>query len=99
MSILSTAREKEREREILLAFVHRYVWYTRDNVAINILYRRTCAGRVFATCSHIRSFGGTTPIGGAIKPSIDGLKGELAYGHGQRSILLFFSFIRRYRGE
>lgn len=59
-------------------------------MAINILYRRTCAGRVFATCSHIRSFGGTTPIGGAIKPSIDGLKGELAYGHGQRSILLFF---------
>lgn len=40
--------EREREREILLAFVHRYVWYTRDNAAINIFYRRTCAGRVSA---------------------------------------------------
>lgn len=41
--------------------------------------------------------GGTTPIGGAIKPSIDGLKGKLAYGHGQRSILLFFFFFFLYK--
>ena len=95
VSILSNGeRERERERFWLLLFV----WYTRDNVAINIFYRRTCVGRVFATCPPYTVVpGGTTPIGGAIKPSIDGLKGKLAYGHGQRSILLFFFFFFLYK--
>lgn len=74
-------RGGEREAEIpfvLLLFSVLYVWYTRDNVAINIFYQRTCAARVFATCSHIRSSGGTTPIGGAIKLSIEGINGTKA---------------------
>lgn len=76
-------RGSEREAEIpfvLLLFSVLYVWHTRDNVAINIFYQRTCAARVFATCSHIRSSGGTTPIGGAIKLSIDGINGTEAHG-------------------
>lgn len=74
-------RGGEREAEIpfvLLLSSVLYVWYTRDNVAINIFYQRTCAARVFATCSHIRSSGGTTPIGGAIKLSIEGINGTKA---------------------
>lgn len=76
-------RGGEREAEIpfaLLLFSVLHVWYTRDNVAINIFYQRTCVAPVFATCSHIRSSGGTTPIGGAIKLSIEGIGGTKTHG-------------------